>query len=137
MIETNIDDMNPEIYSYVMDKLFEANALDVFYTNIMMKKNRPALKLSVLCKKHDSSNIENIILNETTTLGIRKYEVERSILDRDFEKVQTLLGEVTIKLAIKDNEVIKYAPEFEECKKIAIKENIPLKQVYEMILRNI
>jgi len=137
MIETNIDDMNPEIYSYVMDKLFEAKALDVFYTNIMMKKNRPALKLSVLCNKEDSSNIENIILTQTTTLGVRKYEVERSILDRDFKKVQTPLGEVTIKLAIKDNEVIKYSPEFEECKKIAIKENIPLKQVYEIIMKNI
>ena len=137
MIETNIDDMNPEIYSYVMDKLFDAKALDVFYTNIMMKKNRPALKLSVLCKKQDSSNIENIILTQTTTLGVRKYEVERSILDRDFKKVQTPLGEVTIKLAKKDNEVIKYSPEFEECKKIAIKENIPLKEVYEIIMKSI
>lgn len=133
MLETNIDDMNPEIYSYIMPILFEHGALDVFYSNIIMKKNRPGIKLSVLCKMDDTEELENIIFNETSTLGIRKYEVDRNILERSYKKIKTSYGEVSIKLGMRDNKVIKAAPEYEDCKLIAKENNIPLRDVYQLV----
>lgn len=133
ILETNIDDMNPEIYSYIMPLLFEQGALDVFYTNIIMKKNRPGIKLSVLCHMDDMETIENIIFHETTTLGIRKYLVDRNILERSSKKVETPYGEIRIKLAKKDHKIIKAAPEYEDCRRIANENNIPLKDVYHMV----
>lgn len=133
MLETNIDDMNPEIYSYIMPLLFEQGALDVFYTNIIMKKNRPGIKLSVLCHMDDMEAIENIIFHETTTLGIRKYQVDREILERSSEKVETIYGEIRVKVAKKNHKTVKAAPEYEDCRRIASENNIPLKDVYDMV----
>nr|WP_211205040.1 nickel insertion protein [Halobacteroides halobius] len=134
MLETNIDDMNPEIYSYLFPKLFETGALDVYLTNIMMKKNRPGVKVNVLCQLEDTSQLEEIIFRETTTLGIRKYEVERKALKRKFYQLETLFGEITIKVAYYQGELIKYAPEYEECKKIAQSLEVPVKKVYNQAL---
>lgn len=133
MLETNIDDMNPEIYSYLYPQLFEAGALDVYVTNIMMKKNRPAVKVSVLAKKEDVESIEETLFKETTTLGIRKYEVEREILERELQQVETDWGPVTVKVAKKNGEVINYAPEYEDCQALASEVDLSLKEVYQRV----
>jgi pyridinium-3,5-bisthiocarboxylic acid mononucleotide nickel chelatase len=134
MLETNIDNMNPEIYSYLFPKLLENGALDVFTTPIVMKKNRPANTLSVLCKGTDAIRIENILFTETTTLGVRRYKVERNELDRRFEKVQTKFGEIIFKVASLNGEVLKYSPEYDDCCRIAIQLAVPLVQVYNEAL---
>jgi uncharacterized protein (DUF111 family) len=130
MLETNIDNMNPEIYSYLFPKLLANKALDVFVTAVTMKKNRPANILSVLCEEVDVEKIEEIIFTETTTLGIRKYKVERSELERKLEKIDTKFGEITLKIAFLNGKLIKSAPEYEDCQKIASANNLPMIQVY-------
>ena len=129
ILETNIDNMNPEIYSYLFPKLLDNRALDVFVTPILMKKNRPANMLSVLCSEGEAAQLEEILFVETTTLGIRKYKVERDELERRFEKVETPYGLVTVKYAYKNGELLKFAPEFEDCRRIAEEKQLPLVQV--------
>lgn len=131
MLEANIDDMNPEIYGYVMEKAFKMGALDVFMTPIMMKKNRPGIKLSVLCEQKKQEELEKLVLTETTTLGLRKYEVDRTILKRQNVKLKTKYGVVSMKLGYMAEKPIKLAPEFEECREIAEGFGIPIRQVYE------
>ena len=133
MLETNIDNMNPEIYSYLFPKLLENGALDVFTTPIVMKKNRPANILSVLCNNDKVELIEEIIFAETTTLGIRKYKVEREELKREFKKITTKYGDITVKFAYRDGKLLKFAPEYEECKQIAENLNISLIQVIDSV----
>jgi uncharacterized protein (TIGR00299 family) protein len=135
MIEVNIDDMNPELYSFIENKLFENGALDVYKTNIIMKKGRPAVKLSVLVDNDNLDIIEEILFTETSTLGIREYEIEKKMLSREFDKINTKYGEISIKKGLLNNEVIKTKPEYEDCKAIAEKYNIPIKDVYKEILK--
>lgn len=135
MIEVNIDDMNPELYSFIENKLFENGALDVYKTNIIMKKGRPAVKLSVLVDNDNLDIIEEILFTETSTLGIREYEIEKKMLSREFDKINTRYGEISIKKGLLNNEVIKTKPEYEDCKAIAEKYNIPIKDVYMEILK--
>ncbi|QLY80619.1 nickel pincer cofactor biosynthesis protein LarC [Clostridium intestinale] len=136
IIETNIDDMNPEFYEYIEEKLFSNGALDVYKTAIIMKKGRPAIKLSVLVSADKEEEILKTIFNETTSIGVRKYKVEKIMLDRDFSKKTTVYGEVTLKNSYYKGELIKSKPEYEECKIIAKENSIPLKQVYEEIYRS-
>ncbi len=133
MLETNIDDMKGEIYSYLTEKLLGVGVLDVYMTPIMMKKTRPANMLSVICKDKDREKIEEIIFKETTTFGIRSYEVDRSILERKMEVKKTIYGDILVKEGYYKGEKIKTSLEYEEGKKIAIKNKIPLKDVYEAI----
>ena len=132
-METNIDDMNPEIYSYLVPLLFENGAKDVFVTPVIMKKNRPGNILTILCETKHSSILEDIIFTETSTLGIRKYPVERSELKRTHIKLDTDFGIVKVKAAYSGSRLLKIAPEYEQCKKIAMENNIPLKDVYTKI----
>lgn len=136
IIETNIDDMNPEFYEYIEEKLFLNGALDVYKTAIIMKKGRPAIKLSVLVSTNKEEEVLKIIFKETTSIGVRKYKVEKIMLDRDFSKKKTVFGEVTLKNSYYKGELIKSKPEYEECKIIAKENSIPLKQVYEEIYRS-
>jgi uncharacterized protein (TIGR00299 family) protein len=136
IIETNIDDMNPEFYEYIEEKLFSNGALDVYKTAIIMKKGRPAIKLSVLVSTDKEEEVLKIIFKETTSIGVRKYKVEKIMLDRDFSKKTTVYGEVTLKNSYYKGELIKSKPEYEECKIIAKENSIPLKQVYEEIYRS-
>lgn len=136
IIETNIDDMNPEFYEYIEEKLFSNGALDVYKTAIIMKKGRPAIKLSVLVSADKEEDILKTIFKETTSIGVRKYKVEKITLDRDFSKKKTVYGEVTLKNSYYKGELIKSKPEYEECKIIAKENSIPLKQVYEEIYRS-
>jgi uncharacterized protein (TIGR00299 family) protein len=131
VIETNIDDMNPQFYDYVMEKLFAMEVQDVFLTPILMKKNRPATLLTVICHSKKLPSIVEFLLRETTTLGLRWREEERALADRKILKLQTKYGEVHFKLARWEGETINLSPEYEDCKRLALKKRIPLKDVFE------
>ncbi len=133
VLETNIDDMNPEIYSYLLPLLMEHGALDAFLTNIIMKKGRPAAKLSVLCRPGEESDLETVIFRETTTLGVRRYTVNRHCLGRKIRKIKSEFGPVTVKLAFEGDQIIRAVPEYEECRRIAVEKNLPLREVYEKL----
>lgn len=129
--------MNPELYGYMMNKLFELGASDVYFTPIIMKKSRPAIKLTVLSSSERLNKIEECILKETTTLGIRKYSVDKVMLEREIQKIQTKYGEVRVKNAYYDGEIIKSKPEYEDCKNIALDKNIFMNEVYNEVYKNI
>jgi hypothetical protein len=133
MIECNIDDMNPEMYGHVMDLLFEKGADDVFITPIMMKKARPASKLSILCNPAIDDEITNVLLTHTTSLGVRKHTVDKIVLKREFQEIMTKYGPVTLKTAIYKGKRIKSKPEYEDCIRIAKEKNIPVHLVYQEI----
>jgi hypothetical protein len=132
-IECNIDDMNPEMYEYVMEKLFEAGADDVYFQPVIMKKTRPAVKISVLCQNLQVSSIENILLTETSTLGLRKFPVQKTMLKRDWKAIETKWGKVRIKLGYLNNNIIKSKPEYEDCLKISRENKIPISDVYKEV----
>lgn len=135
IIETNIDDMNPELYGYVEEKLFEAGALDVFKTPVFMKKGRPGIILSVLVDEKNEKNVLDIIFLETTSIGVRKYKVERTMLNREFSKVSTEYGDITIKKSFYKGNLVKFKPEYEECKSIAKNMNVSIDKVYKAVLK--
>ncbi|WP_069650831.1 nickel pincer cofactor biosynthesis protein LarC [Caloranaerobacter ferrireducens] len=137
ILETNIDDMNPEIYSYIEEKLFDKGALDVFKTPIIMKKGRIAVKLSVLVREKDIKAIQEVIFKETTSIGIRKYEVEKIMLERDFSKISTIYGEVTVKNSYYKGEKIKSKPEYEDCRRLAEENNVPIGEIYREVYKRI
>jgi uncharacterized protein (TIGR00299 family) protein len=129
VIETNIDDMNPQIYEYVMERLFLAGALDVSLTQMIMKKGRPGILLTVLCEGEKRADIMDIILKETTTIGLRFYEAWRIVLERKGEERETDFGKVRIKSAGMSDGTVKLRPEYEDCRTIARKRRIPLVEV--------
>ena len=131
MLETNIDDCSAEVLGYVMEKLMDY-ALDVFYTPIFMKKNRPAYKLSVLCYEKYEKQVESIIFKNTTSIGIRKYGLERSILDRKIEQFYIDDISVQVKVVSFEDDIYVY-PEYETAKKLAEQKSIPIKQAYKLI----
>jgi uncharacterized protein (DUF111 family) len=133
MIQVNIDDMNPELCSYVMDLLFEQGANDVIWIPIIMKKGRPGLQLQVLADQVLLAELETIIFRETTTLGLRYFPATVHRLARVFVKVQTQWGELTVKTGYHEGTLIQYAPEFKECEQVAKLHQIPLKQVYDEV----
>jgi len=124
ILETNLDDMNPESSSYLMEKLFNAGASDVFFTPIIMKKSRPAYRISVLCSVYNEEYVKDILFNETSTFGIRKSEIKKIALSRDYKKTLTRFGKVTVKTAYYRDKPLKAKLEFEEVQKIAIENNI-------------
>jgi hypothetical protein len=125
--------MSGEVYSYLFPELLKAGAKDVYLTNIMMKKNRPAQKLTVLTTEEKQKKLEEIIFRETTTLGIRHRQVERSCLQRKYFELDSTVGKVTIKAAYYEGQLIKYSPEYEECREIAARERVRLQDVYDLI----
>jgi uncharacterized protein (DUF111 family) len=133
VIETNIDDMNPQIYEYVIERLFKLGAVDVFLTQIIMKKGRPGIKLTVLCEKDKKEKLINAILKETTTIGLRFYEAERRTLHRAIEPVDTKFGRIRVKISRLGDDILKITPEYDDCKKIAKKFNIPLIEVIKTV----
>lgn len=133
ILETNIDDMNPELYSYVEERLFDMGALDVFKTPIIMKKGRPAIKLSILVNVKKEKDVLEVIFRETTSIGIRKFKVEKIMLNREFLKVKTQYGEVTVKNSYYQGELVKYKAEYEDCKRISKEKNIPIAKVYREV----
>ncbi len=132
ILETNIDDMSPEIIGFTTEKLFENGALDVFVTPIYMKKNRPAYMLTVLIRKELEEKLVDIILKETSTLGVRKTTASRYYMNREMISVATEYGDVRVKLASK-GDIMKFAPEYEDCKSIANKTGMPISTVYSLV----
>ena len=135
MLETNIDDLNPEIYAYVMEKLFAEGALDVFLAPIQMKKNRPGTQFNVLCHERDTAKLREILFVETSTLGIREITIRRHSLERNHQKVDTPWGAVNIKIAHLPNGELKVAPEYEDCRRLAQQHDIALIKVYNTIIK--
>lgn len=133
IFEANIDDMNPQWFDYVMEKLFAAGAVDVTLEPIQMKKNRPATRLVAMAPPSLRETIITIIFQETTTLGVRYYSVERRVLQRTLKTVRTRLGNIIVKVATDGKAIKKVVPEYESCKKLALKRKIPLAEVYREI----
>lgn len=134
VIETNIDDLNPQFYSHVMDKLFDDGALDVWLTSIMMKKGRPAHKLSVLVPAVIKQQIIDILLTETSTIGVRYYQVDRSVAERKMISVEVPWGQAKLKISTLDGKIVNISPEHDDCKNLASKSGVPLKVVWQAVL---
>jgi len=133
VLEANIDDMNPQIYEEVMGSFFKKGALDVFLTPIIMKKGRPAIKLSILCPLDKKRIMIEAILRETTTIGVREIRVERTKLHRELVKLDTPLGSVQGKVSKKGNEIIRITPEYEDVKRLAEEKGISVLEVYNKL----
>src|SRR5262245_10965682 len=136
VIETNIDDMNPEFYDYVFDRLLTAGARDVFLSPIQMKKNRPGTLLRVIAEPKDREALARIILSETSTIGVRYYPVGRIILKRKSEKLKTRHGTIRVKVVEEPNGTRRVAPEYDDLKRIAAAKKIPLKLLYDELMRS-
>jgi uncharacterized protein (DUF111 family) len=128
-IEAEIDDMNPQIFGQLMDQLLAAGALDVFYTPIQMKKNRPGILLSIIAPPDTRERLAALVFRETTTLGVRFTEMARECLDRETVTVQTPLGAVRIKVARRHGERLNATPEFDDCVRVAAESGRPVKEV--------
>jgi uncharacterized protein (TIGR00299 family) protein len=137
VIETNIDDMNPEFYDYVLDRLLAAGARDVFLSPIQMKKNRPGILLRLIAEPKDRDALARIILSETSTLGVRYYPVGRLILKRLSEMLKTRYGAIKLKIAEEPGGTKRVAPEYDDLKRIASAKKIPLKLLYDEVVRSI
>lgn len=133
-LESNIDDCSGEVLGYVMGRLFEEGARDVNYMPVFMKKNRPAYQINIICRKEDIPRMEEILFRETTTIGVRRVRMERTVLERHFQKVSTSLGEVRLKICETGKEKRIY-PEYESVAEIAGKQNLPYPEVLRMILQ--
>jgi uncharacterized protein (TIGR00299 family) protein len=133
LIETNIDDMNPEFYDYIMDQLFSQGALDVFLTPIQMKKNRPAHMLSIIVYEQNLKEVLEVLFSESTTLGVRLRELKRLRLGQQNFIAETKYGKIKVKVGMFKGEIKNIAPEYEDCKKMAKQHQVPLKEVYEEV----
>jgi len=131
LLETNLDDHHPEMLGHFMESALAAGALDIFYTPIQMKKNRPGVLLSILCGETEADKFSEMILRETTAFGVRRTIAERRKLRREFAQVRTPYGKITVKLGKLNGKVVHATPEYESCKKQAVRAKIPLKRVYE------
>jgi uncharacterized protein (DUF111 family) len=131
VIETNIDDMNPQFYDYLMERLLAMGVLEAFVTPILMKKTRPGHLLTVICSSAKLPSVVGFLLRETTTLGLRWHEEEREKTDREIQSHQTKYGKIRFKLARWEGKIVNLSPEYEDCKKLALEKNVPLKKVFE------
>jgi uncharacterized protein (TIGR00299 family) protein len=136
VIEANLDDMNPQIYGYFLEKALGAGALDVYTTPVQMKKNRPGTLLSVLCKPQDTNALMTLIFAETTTFGARSYRAQRRVLPREWVSVATEYGDVRIKVSRVNGRILHVVPEFEDCRKLAEEKNVPLQRVIAEAMRS-
>ena len=132
VIETNIDDMNPEYYSHLIEKLLAQGALDAFIANIQMKNSRPAIKVSVISTPENTDKLAEIIFNETTTFGVRIFEAERKKLFAEKKQVKTKYGAVSVKMGSTNRGIKTISPEYRDCKKLADENNVPLKEIYDL-----
>ena len=136
VVEANLDDMNPQIYGYFLEKALGAGALDVYTTPVQMKKNRPGTLLTVLCKPQDTSGLMELIFAETTTFGARTYRAQRRVLPREWVNVGTEFGEVRIKVSRVNGRILHVAPEYEDCRKLAAEKDVPLQRVIASAMRS-
>jgi uncharacterized protein (TIGR00299 family) protein len=131
VIETNIDDMNPQFYDYVMERLFKSGALEVFLTPVLMKKNRPATLLTVIGPPDKRTSIVEVLLRETTTLGLRWREEERAKANREIQTLRTKYGKIRFKVARWEGKIVNFSPEYDDCKRVALEKGIPIRDVFE------
>ncbi len=131
VLETDIDDMNPELYAWVMERAFDMGAIDVSFTPIYMKQNRPASRITLLAPVHLANTLTELLLTETTSLGVRRYCVQRTKLERKIEELETEFGRIKVKVASVNGKVKNVAPEHEDCKRVARETGRPLKEVYQ------
>jgi uncharacterized protein (TIGR00299 family) protein len=131
VLEANLDDLNPQVFGYVMDRLLQEGALDVFGIPVQMKKSRPGMLLTVLAKTQDAPKLTEIIFSETTTLGVRRRDDSRQVLARKWITVTTKWGDVRLKIASMNGTVTNYAPEYDDCRRIAAEHHVPLKDVMQ------
>ena len=135
IIESNLDDMNPQIFGHLSERAFAAGALDVFTTAVQMKKNRPGVLLSILCKVADVDKFTTLIFAETTTIGVRTHRAQRKILLRESVSVHTEYGEVRMKLSRENGRILQASPEYDDCRKLAVERNVPLQEVMREAVR--
>jgi len=135
VLETNLDDMNPQWFGDVMERLLAAGALDVFLTPVQMKKNRPGTLLTVLCAQSDVERMADLILTHTTSFGVRVHEVRRHKLQREIVIVKTRFGKIEVKLGRRGGKLVACAPEYESCKRAAAKAGVAVKEVYKEVCR--
>lgn len=135
IIETAIDDMNPEIYSYLMERLFDDGALDVYWQPVYMKKNRPGIVVTVLCTVEKKEVIVNRIFSETTTSGVKFFPAKRNVLKRRLVEIDTTFGKIQAKEITGNDGTVRLVPEYEECKKIAGEKEVPIRDVYDRIIK--
>jgi len=135
VLEASIDDLNPQVFGYAMDRLLEEGALDAFGLPVQMKKNRPGMLLTVLCRPEDVQKLTRLVFSETTTLGIRQREEKRQALSRRWVTVGTRWGDVRVKVASMNGTVTNYAPEYEDCRRLAAEHHVPLKSVMQEALQ--
>jgi pyridinium-3,5-bisthiocarboxylic acid mononucleotide nickel chelatase len=135
VIEANLDDMNPQIYGYFLEKALAAGALDVYTTPVQMKKNRPGTLLTVLCRPRETNTLMSLIFAETTTFGARTFRAQRRTLPREFLNVATAFGDVRIKISRLNGRILHVAPEYDDCRKLAVEKNMPLQRVISEALR--
>ena len=133
VMETNIDNMNPEIFPYVIERLMKNGALDAYTMPIEMKKGRHGIKITALCDKNDIDKLSKIIFEETKTIGIRIFPAGRKKLDREIKTINTKYGKIRVKISKLNNKIKNIAPEYEDCAEIAKKNKIPLRKIYEEI----
>jgi uncharacterized protein (TIGR00299 family) protein len=131
IVETNIDDMNPQFYDHVMERLLGMDVQEVFLTPILMKKNRPGILLTVICPVEKLPTVIDFLIRETTTIGLRWREEERSCAEREILTLRTKYGEIRFKLARWEGSLVNLSPEYEDCKRLALKKKVPLKEIYE------
>jgi pyridinium-3,5-bisthiocarboxylic acid mononucleotide nickel chelatase len=136
VLEANLDDMNPQIFGYLLEKALGAGALDVFGTPVQMKKSRPGTLITILCKPEDEGRFQQMLFAETTTLGVRSHLVERHALPREVVRVETPFGEVRMKISRSADHIQHAAPEFDDCRKLAEEKNVPLQEVMEQAMRS-
>jgi hypothetical protein len=129
VIEATIDDMTPEVFGYVLEKALSHGALEIFYTPAQMKKDRPGTQLTALCRKEDRERLIELIFRETTTIGLRYYQVERRVLHRRSVQVPTMYGSIKVKVSYLEDKIVNFAPEYSDCKAAAERFNVPLRQV--------
>ncbi len=137
LLQCNIDDMNPEFYDHLSEKLFAAGASDVFVTGTIMKKGRPGSILNVICEKGSEDILKEIIFTESTTVGIRTLEYKKDTLARKFEQIDTIFGKVTVKRSFHKGREVSVKPEYSDCKRIADEKGIPVREVYNKIIATI
>ncbi|WP_125153308.1 nickel pincer cofactor biosynthesis protein LarC [Clostridium rectalis] len=135
IMECNIDDMSSEMYPYVMDVLFEKGAIDVYLTSIFMKKGRPGIMISILYEHEFEDEIKNTLFKETSTIGIRKYKIDRFCLNRETINLKTTYGNINVKKSYLNDGNVKYKPEYEDMKRVSKSEGIPLIQLYDYITK--
>ncbi len=137
VLETCIDDMNPEVFGFLMDRLFEQGALDVYWIPVFMKKNRPGTLVQVLCRRNRKEVLIDCILSETSSLGIRYYDAKRCMLTREKVIMKTPYGEIQVKRITEPGGGVRIVPEYEICKKIALEKKLPLRMVYDTIIKSL